>query len=356
MINMWEIALGKGPAKLDERTLQYSKLRVSFAVLPPPPVPFNAQTIEQVVDNYVFMNAGTGAVGDCVLAAAYHMLLVLNKQESGQLLVPTDAEILATYYALTGGTDSGLNILDFLNYWRQTGIPIQGKLYKIYAFMAINWKNHDEVIDSVYYLKNVFIGLQLPLSAQTQISNGQPWAVTTGPDAKPGSWGGHGVYGPGYLQIVDVNAVGPVIETWGILQQATWEWLDTYCDEMFGIVPAQNIPNSPIDPVLLAQELAQITANPVPPAPPAPPTPPSPPPAPTNGTINLSVTPPSAAVEINGSELLGHPSSFTINPGIYTLAASAKGYKSARQILTVAAGGNYNVTFNLQKSRLCIFN
>ena len=54
---------------------------------------------------------------------------------------------------------------------------------------------------------------------------------------------------------------GPVIETWGILQQATWEWLDTYCDEMFGIVPAQNIPNSPIDPVLLAQELAQITAT-----------------------------------------------------------------------------------------------
>jgi hypothetical protein len=353
MIDFKEIALGKGEAKIDERTLQYSKLRVSFAVLPPPPVQFNAQTFEQIVDNYAFMNAGAGAVGDCVLAAAYHMLLVLNKQESGQLLIPTDAEILATYYKLTGGTDSGLNILDFLNYWRQNGIPIQGKLYKIYAFMAINWKNHDEVIDAVYYLKNVFIGLQLPLSAQSQISNGQPWAVTTGPDAKPGSWGGHGVYGPGYLQIVDVNAVGPVIETWGILQQATWEWLDTYCDEMFGIVPAQNIPNSPIDPVLLAQELAEITANPVPPAPPAPPVPPTPP---TSATINLSVSPSNAAVEINGAELMGHQSSFLISPGTYTFTASARGYKTAKQVKTVAAGQSYNVTFNLRKSGLCIFN
>jgi hypothetical protein len=349
-----EIALGKGPAKIDERTLQYSKLRVSFAVLPPPPVPFNAQTLEQIVDNYVFMNAGPGAVGDCVLAAAYHMLLVLNKQESGQFLLPTDAEILATYYALTGGTDSGLNILDFLNYWRQTGIPIQGKLYKIYAFMAINWKNHDEVIDAVYYLKNVFIGLQLPLSAQNQISNGQPWTVTTGPDAKPGSWGGHGVYGPGYLQIVDANAVGPVIETWGILQQATWEWLDTYCDEMFGIVPAQNIPNSPIDPVLLAQELAEITANPVPPAPS--PVPPSPP-VPTNATINLTVTPANAAVYLDGSFIPGQPHTFNLDPGTYTLSASLKGYKSQKQTLTIVARVEpYPVTFNLRKSGLCIFN
>jgi cell division septation protein DedD len=355
MINFKEIALGKGPAEIDERTLQYSKLRVSFAVLPPPPVPFSAQTIEQVVDNYVFMNAGAGAVGDCVLAAAYHMLLVFNKQESGQLLLPTDTEVLATYYALTGGTDSGLNILDFLNYWRQNGIPIQGKLYKIYAFMAIDWKNHDEVIDSVYYLKNVFIGLQLPLSAQTQISNGQPWTVTTGSGAKPGSWGGHGVYGPAYLQIVDVNAVGPVIETWGILQQATWEWLDTYCDEMFGIVPAQNIPNSPIDPVLLAQELAEITQSPVPPAPPAP-TPVPPTPQPTTGTIVLTLSPYTAAVTINNAPLPANTPKFSLAPGSYTFSASAKGYKTAKQTVKVTAGDTKEVSFYLKKSGLCIFN
>jgi hypothetical protein len=58
--------------------------------------------------------------------------------------------------------------------------------------------------------------------------------VTSGPDSKPGSWGGHYVYVPGY------TPSGPVCVTWGRKQQITWAWLDKYCDEAYAIFDAKN--------------------------------------------------------------------------------------------------------------------
>ena len=55
-----------------------------------------------------------------------------------------------------------------------------------------------------------------------------------GPNAKPGSWGGHYVFVPGY------TAAGPVCVTWGRKQQMTWDWLDKYCDEAYAIFDAKN--------------------------------------------------------------------------------------------------------------------
>jgi hypothetical protein len=259
----WEIIkrikLGKRPRRKDIRSIPYKRVRVPVTVLPPPPSTFDAQAKFSVVDTNMFLN---DVYGDCVLAAAYHFLVVMEKWETGQILTPTDTEIKNTYFALTGGSDSGLVILDFLNYFRQSGIPIRSKLYKIKAFVTVDWTDKLEFTDCVYYLYNVFCGIELPLSAKTQFENGQPWTVTTGPDAEPGSWGGHGVYGPAYLEIVEVNEIGPVFETWGVRQQATWAWVKKYFSEMYGLVPAQNIPNSPIQPDLLNQELQEITNDP----------------------------------------------------------------------------------------------
>lgn len=83
---------------------------------------------------------------------------------------------------------------------------------------------------------------------------------------------------------------------------------------------------------------------------------PTPTPTPTNGIIILSVTPANATVTINGAVIPPNITPFTINPGNYTIIASAKGYKSAKQTITVVAGKTYPVKFNLTKSGLCIFN
>ena len=77
-------------------------------------------------------------------------------------------------------------------------------------------------------LAGVYIGVQLPLTAERQVEAGQPWSVvsTTG-QGSPGSWGGHAVPCVGF----DANTLTCV--TWGALQTMTWEWFNTYCDEAY---------------------------------------------------------------------------------------------------------------------------
>jgi hypothetical protein len=67
----------------------------------------------------------------------------------------------------------------------------QGSVKMITAFAQINAHNHAEVRAAVYLLTAAYIGVALPNSAKAQIQAGQPWDVTTGPDAAPNSWGGH---------------------------------------------------------------------------------------------------------------------------------------------------------------------
>ena len=341
---MNEIFLGKQPAVVDSRTITYASVRKSLRLIPPPPVTFDAEATYSVDNSEGFMNTGAKGVGDCVLAAGYHWLMVANKWETGQPSpVPTDAEILATYYGLTGGKDNGLVELDFLNYFRQTGIPIQGKLYKIYAFVSIDWKNHDELVDAMYYMKNLFVGLALPKSALNIWNAGKqaPWVLSGNPkDDKPGSWGYHGVYNPFYL-----TPYGLGFNTWGQRQLADWPWVDACVDEIFALVPAANIPNSPIDQILLDQQLDSIVTSP----------PPTPVPTPS-GTIKLVVTPSNAVISINGQTIPGQPPVFDIAAGQYTITAAVKGYKTQKQTVNVLAGDTTLVTFNLRKSGLCVFN
>ena len=83
--------------------------------------------------------------------------------------------------------------------------------------------------EAIFADVGVGLGVQLPKSAQAQVTTGQPWDLTDGPDSAPGSWGGHYVYVPGY------TPQGPVCVTWGRKQQMTWAWLDKYCDEAYAI-------------------------------------------------------------------------------------------------------------------------
>jgi len=60
-----------------------------------------------------------------------------------------------------------------LNYWRQSGIAA----HKIGAYAALEPSNHTHIMDSVYIFEGCYIGLSLPVSAQAQVQNHQPWSV-----------------------------------------------------------------------------------------------------------------------------------------------------------------------------------
>jgi hypothetical protein len=116
-----------------------------------------------------------------------------------------------------------------LNYWRQTGIAS----HKIGAYVALEPANHIHIMDSVYIFEGCYIGVQLPISAQAQVQNHQPWSVPPGGptgDGKPGSWGGHAV------PVVAYDARGVTVVTWGALQVMTWSFWETYCDEAYAIL------------------------------------------------------------------------------------------------------------------------
>jgi hypothetical protein len=138
------------------------------------------------------------------MAARAHVTLRFEDIEQSSILMITDQDVLKEYFKECRGADSGLNMLDSLNEWRQGGWRAAGEKYKIHAFAQVTPTNHAEVKAAIYLLTAAYVGVSLPKSAQAQIQTGQPWDVVSGTSAMPNSWGGHCVMIPGY------NAIGPV--------------------------------------------------------------------------------------------------------------------------------------------------
>ena len=224
-----KLKLGKQAARHDPRTL----LLASYLTPALPTPPATCDLTQKVGSSWGMMD--NDQIGDCTCAAAGHLLMEWTANAGKKMFTPTDKQIVAAYSAITGynpvtgANDNGANEIDVLNYWRQTGIAG----HKIGAYAATEPSNHTYIMDAVYVFEGCYIGLQLPISAQAQTQNHQPWSVppggTTG-DGKPGSWGGHAV------PVVAYDARSLTVVTWGALQVMTWSFWDAYCDEGYAII------------------------------------------------------------------------------------------------------------------------
>jgi hypothetical protein len=223
-----KLKLGKQVARHDPRAL----LLASYLTpaLPAPPASFD---LTKKVKAWGMME--NDEIGDCTCAAAGHLLMEWTANASTKMFTPTDQQIVAAYSAITGynpatgANDNGAVEVDVLNYWRQNGIAS----HKIGAYVSLEPSNHNHVMDSVYIFGGCYIGLQLPISAQAQVQNHQPWSVPPGGptgDGKPGSWGGHAV------PVMAYDAHGVTVVTWGALQIMTWSFWETYCEEAYAIL------------------------------------------------------------------------------------------------------------------------
>ncbi|HUC28724.1 MAG TPA: hypothetical protein VMR80_04030 [Candidatus Acidoferrum sp.] len=223
-----KLKLGKQAARHDPRTL----LLASYVTpaLPTPPASFD---LTAKVKSWGMMV--NDQIGDCTCATAGHLLMEWTANAGKKMFTPTDKQIIAAYSAITGynpatgANDNGAVEIDVLNYWRQSGIAG----HKIGAYVALEPANHIHVMDSVYVFEGCYIGLQLPISAQAQVQNHQPWSVPPGGptgDGKPGSWGGHAI------PVVAYDARGVTAVTWGALQAMTWTFWEAYCEEAYAIL------------------------------------------------------------------------------------------------------------------------
>jgi hypothetical protein len=175
---------------------------------------------------------GNDTLGDCTIAAAGHLVQEWTADESTEVDVPESA-IIEAYSGACGyvvgdpSTDQGGVETVVLDYWKKTGIGG----HKLFAYMSLEPGNIDHIKASVFLFGGVYIGIGLPVTAQSQSGPGLCWSAPPGgdatPDGTPGSWGGHAV------PVIGYNANVLTIVTWGSIQYMTYKFWADYTDEAY---------------------------------------------------------------------------------------------------------------------------
>jgi hypothetical protein len=239
-----KMKLGRKAIKTDSRTLMLGRYMTS--ALKPPPA---ACDWTKGITSWGMMLNGPeptepqfpNGLGDCTIAGAAHAIQVWTANNGSMVTVP-DSSILNFYEQWDGyvpgepNTDNGGVELDVLNDWQKNGFAGNPLL----AFADPKASNLTEVRQAIALFGGVYIGMSLPLTAQTQ----QVWDVAPsgGAKAKPGSWGGHCVFVPKYDQKTFTCI------TWGGLQTMTVAFWTKYCDEAHALlspawIAAKGAPN-----------------------------------------------------------------------------------------------------------------
>lgn len=215
--------LGKLAVRHDPRTLKLA--RYIGALPPPPPV------IDWALGIGPLGQMMNDSLGNCTCAAIGHMVQAWTGSVLPTAIIPPDSSILALYEQACGynpadpSTDQGGVEIDVLNFVRKNGIPGFG--HKIGAYAAANVQDQNEIMSALNLFGGIYAGVQLPISAQTQV--GGIWDVSD-INGNVGGWGGHAV------PIVAADADGLTCVTWGAKQRMTWAFWRAYFDEAYAIL------------------------------------------------------------------------------------------------------------------------
>jgi hypothetical protein len=243
--------LGKKAARHDPRTL----LMANYLALPDVPSARNWTTKVGAAWGMMLNDQ----LGDCTCAALGHLIQAWTANEGPRETTLPDTAILNAYEAVGHykpghpATDLGAVEMDVLRYARKTGIGG----HKIDAYVALEPRNHYHVEAAVDLFGGAYIGLALPVSAQSQRVWSVPPGGATG-SAASGSWGGHAVVVEAY------DPHGLTCITWGAKKRMTWSFWDAYCDEAYAILsqlwaPQNRVAPSGFDFAALAGDLKALT-------------------------------------------------------------------------------------------------
>lgn len=264
--------LGKGPAKIDPRTLKLFHYFTEVLAPPPPNVDYTMG----ITDWGMMLNGpnsygppipGEG-LGDCTIAAPAHAEQVWSAARGGEYTLP-DMAVLQKYEQWDGyvagddSTDQGGIILDVLNKWRK------GTFWEhpLFAYADPAPENLKHICQAIFLFGGVSIGIQLPLSVQGLST----WDVSEGSNAVPGSWGGHNIFVCGYRTNPDGTITFVGISWGGIVEitQAFWLYNDPangpYIDEVHALIAPEFLSlktgDTPagLDMIALEKDLSSVT-------------------------------------------------------------------------------------------------
>ena len=224
--------LGKKPAKIDPRTLVLAKYFTDKL----PAAPANADWTSGITDWGMMLN---DQLGDCTIAGCGHAEQVWSAARGGEYTLP-DAAILQKYEQWCGyvngdpDSDNGGIELDVLSDWRTNGFW----KHTLLAYADPDPTNLEHVKQAINLFGGVYIGVQLPVSAQDQPTT---WDVSP-TDNNAGGWGGHCVFIPKYRANSDGTVTFTCISWGGLIDitQAFWLFKDDsgtpYIDEVHALV------------------------------------------------------------------------------------------------------------------------
>lgn len=222
-----KMKLGKLAPRHDPRTLRLERYLLP-ELAPPPPSCFWSLMHP---DGWGMML--NDQLGCCTIAGKGHAVQTWTEVVN-QRWTPTDDQILADYQAVDGyrgglgslydsASDQGGIEIDVLNKWRKEGFFG----HQLSAFASVNAKNSTAVKQAISLFGGAYIGVGLPITAQSQ----DIWDVNgDGPDAAEWSWGGHCVWVLGY----DADFVYFI--SWGKLMRMTWRFWMKYVDECWALL------------------------------------------------------------------------------------------------------------------------
>lgn len=217
--------LGKHSARKDHRTLNLSNY-IRHNQLPNVPV-IHDWTKKKKGRWGMMENLN---ISNCTCAAAGHMIQTWTANTTKEIIIANKAVVdayivLSGYDPKTGANDNGVCAIDALKYWRKNGIGN----HKIKAFATIDLKDHKTLRNAIYFFGGVYVGMQLPKTIVGQ----DIWEVKDPKlkgKAAVGSLGGHAV------TVLAYDDTHLTCVSWGREKKMTWEFWNTYCDEVYAII------------------------------------------------------------------------------------------------------------------------
>lgn len=248
--------LGKEAYEHDARTLMLS----SF-VLPEIHVPVK-HDFDKGRRPIPIRMMGNDVWGNCVVVGEANHVLRLERVEQRRTIKLTDADVINRYKSMTGAqspndaNDSGLVVLQAMRNWKNEGFKIGNRTYSISAYGELEPHDQKQLRMACYVFHGVHFGFWLPSAAQHM---GKVWDYNgqTGPEWKPGSWGGHLVYGKAFDQ------ESFEVITWGEKVKVTNAFIERYCDEAWAAVDNFDSwrTKQTVDVAALRKKLSEITTR-----------------------------------------------------------------------------------------------
>ncbi len=173
---------------------------------------------------------GNDRIGDCTVAGAMHAVMlwhaVINKPIRFTTLDATE-----DYFAITGGQDSGADMVTVAKYWRDTGFrDSHATRHKILAYLHVDAANLHNIDAACYLFDVVGLGITVGNQEERAFINRQPW---TDPNSI--------VDGYHYVPMVGKDGKYRYVVTWGGLQPVTEEWFKAKVNEVVAVLSDENM-------------------------------------------------------------------------------------------------------------------